>query len=92
VWCDTTVLFESYWNPFRCILVILYVLQPLCNLSFTFCLLYENVVIKVCNGQFVVLLFETWFIIWRKELILRAFNNIVMGDLDRNRAEGMGGG
>ena len=75
------------------ILVIFYVLQLLYNLSLTFfCLLYENVIIRVCNGQFdcCSFVFETWFLILRNEHRLRAFNISVMGKLGPNRDEGMG--
>jgi hypothetical protein len=72
------------------VLVIFYVLQ-LCNLSVPFCLQYENVIVKVCNGLFdCSFVFETWFLILRKKRRLRAFNNRVMGKLGPNR-EGVRG-
>jgi len=74
------------------VVVIFYVLHLLCNLSVSSCLQYENVVIKVCNGQFECCSFvlETWFLILRKEHRLRAFNNSVMWKLGPNREEVMG--
>ena len=50
--------------------------------------------IRVCNGQFdfCSFVFETCFLVLRKEHRLRAFNNIVMGKLGPNRNEEMGGG
>jgi hypothetical protein len=74
------------------VLVIFYVLQLQCNLSFTFCLLYENFMIRVCNGQFdcCSFVFATFFLMLRKEHQLRAFNNSVMEQLGPNIDEVMG--
>jgi hypothetical protein len=59
-----------------------------------FCLLCENIMIRVCNGQCdcCSFVFETWFLILRKEHRLNALNDIVMGKLCPNRDERMGGG
>ena len=63
-----------------------------CVIFKLFSLLYENVIIRVCNGQFdcCSFVFETWFLILRKQHRLRAFNISVMGKLGPNRDEGMG--
>jgi len=61
--------------------------QVLCNLYVPFCLHYEYVFIKVCNGQFdcCSFVFGNWFLILTNEHRLRAFNNSVMGKLGPNR-------
>ena len=66
--------------------MIFYVLQLLCNLSFAFFLLDEFIMIKGCNIQFDLFVFETWFLILTKK-ILRALNNSVMRKLRPNRDE-----
>jgi hypothetical protein len=47
--------------PMRFILVTFNVLRQLCNFCLPFCLLYESIMIKGCNIQFDLFVFETWF-------------------------------
>jgi len=77
------------------VILVIFMCFSYCLISLLpFCLPYENIMIRVCNGQFdfCSFVFETCFLVLRKEHRLRAFNNIVMGKLGPNRNEEMGGG
>jgi hypothetical protein len=69
VWFDTCTLFQSYLNPFLCMLswhsmclvcCVIYILN--------FCLVYEQSMIKLCNIKWqIFFVFWTWFLILREK-------------------------
>jgi len=98
-WCDVTPVYSfkviEYKKlldsiPMHVILVILYVLQILCDISLTIFVTYiKPWWLRYVTYSFTCCLsvFETWLLILRKEYWLRAFKNIVVRKLNSNSEE-----